>query len=765
MFRKNLAFLLLSVLVFGALFAPAEVSAEEEYDPQHTMLALNMAAVSIYQITSTGDRIILDQEYRNILNNLSIGNIEGDYEIIDLYEQILDIITYEKLRDEEAKRFDAAYERSVKNNMLRAASGIRAYGGNLWSFVGSLLTSASASYFDYRFSKEEYQADLDESLWGLKRERILDLNDLRKQLLRSSWRLLRQYGLPDEYRVTEENLKLFTLALEEPDPERALVMFDTLQKDFRAYPPFWYFYGHAAQELGNNDLARQCYATFDKVHRKVLRRDPFLVEVCKNKIPLLNPYTEQEEIRNCARLIGENSSPQDWLNNLIAGVQFYLLGEKEEAARYVRQNVAFQSELDLSSLLLEAMASGTLRKEALPEVLQKFVQTIPPAEKLAASGKGKEASAHGLELYFQGEYAQALEYFKASAEENDPLGVLMCMIMYKSGQGTEVHTEVAEKYGRRLDQVEESEEIEKDFKESLERIQKHAHEGNADAQFLSGFFAGDAAEEVKWYRKAAEQGHATALNELGNMYYHGRGVPQNDSEAVKWYRKAAEQGNAMAQYDLGWMYQNGRGVPQNDSEAAKWYRKAAEQGDAEAQALLGVMYYNGLGVPQNDTEAVKWYRKAAEQGNATAQSWLGFMYDEGRGVSQNDTEAVKWYRKAAEQGNADAQNRLGLMYDEGRGVPQNDSEAVKWYRKAAEQGLGVAQNNLGWMYRNGEGVPQDMETAYMWFYIAVTNGYKDAQKWIDELEEKGFFTKAKVSPQEIARAKQRAREFLAKQQQ
>jgi TPR repeat protein len=126
---------------------------------------------------------------------------------------------------------------------------------------------------------------------------------------------------------------------------------------------------------------------------------------------------------------------------------------------------------------------------------------------------------------------------------------------------------------------------------------------------------------------------------------------------------------------------------------------------------------------------------------------------------------VKWYRKAAEQGNADAQNRLGLMYDEGRGVPQNDSEAVKWYRKAAEQGLGVAQNNLGWMYRNGEGVPQDMETAYMWFYIAVTNGYKDAQKWIDELEEKGFFTKAKVSPQEIARAKQRAREFLAKQQQ
>ena len=59
---------------------------------------------------------------------------------------------------------------------------------------------------------------------------------------------------------------------------------------------------------------------------------------------------------------------------------------------------------------------------------------------------------------------------------------------------------------------------------------------------------------MKWYRKAAEQGHAWGQSNLGWMYANGRGVPQDDTEAVKWHRKAAEQDLAWGQYNLGWMY-------------------------------------------------------------------------------------------------------------------------------------------------------------------------------------------------------------------
>jgi len=69
----------------------------------------------------------------------------------------------------------------------------------------------------------------------------------------------------------------------------------------------------------------------------------------------------------------------------------------------------------------------------------------------------------------------------------------------------------------------------------------------------------------------------------------GSGVPEDDAEAVKWWKKAAEQGHALAQYDLGAMYAKGEGVPQDHKEAVKWYRKSAEQGYADAQSKYALL--------------------------------------------------------------------------------------------------------------------------------------------------------------------------------
>jgi hypothetical protein len=58
-------------------------------------------------------------------------------------------------------------------------------------------------------------------------------------------------------------------------------------------------------------------------------------------------------------------------------------------------------------------------------------------------------------------------------------------------------------------------------------------------------------------------------------------VAQSYTEAAKWYRKAAEQGHAEAQVQLGVLYSNGLGVAANTAEATKWLLKAAEQGHAK----------------------------------------------------------------------------------------------------------------------------------------------------------------------------------------
>ena len=67
------------------------------------------------------------------------------------------------------------------------------------------------------------------------------------------------------------------------------------------------------------------------------------------------------------------------------------------------------------------------------------------------------------------------------------------------------------------------------------------------------------------------------------MYRNGWGVSQDYKEAVRWYRLAAEQGHAMAQSNLGVMYRNGEGVLADFIIAHMWFNIAASQGSRAAR--------------------------------------------------------------------------------------------------------------------------------------------------------------------------------------
>src|SRR3984957_7590530 len=61
--------------------------------------------------------------------------------------------------------------------------------------------------------------------------------------------------------------------------------------------------------------------------------------------------------------------------------------------------------------------------------------------------------------------------------------------------------------------------------------------------------SGDYAKAMQLLRPLAEQGDAAAQYDLGIMYYAGQGVARNAAEAVRWFGKAAEQGDLNAQYN------------------------------------------------------------------------------------------------------------------------------------------------------------------------------------------------------------------------
>jgi TPR repeat protein len=230
---------------------------------------------------------------------------------------------------------------------------------------------------------------------------------------------------------------------------------------------------------------------------------------------------------------------------------------------------------------------------------------------------------------------------------------------------------------------------------------------------------------------------------MGEIYKSGNGASRDYKEAIKWYRLAAEQGHAESQNRLGIAYRKGQGVLQSHKEATKWHRLAAEQGHAESQKRLGMAYRKGEGVLQSHKEATKWLLKSAEQKYVKAQILIRTSYHQ-------------WHKQIAEEGDLYAQRFLGASYYLGLGITQDYTKAAKWYKKAAEQEDRVSQNILGAMYEKGKGVSKDFVEAYKWFSLSQETGNRHMHK-----EKIG---KRNMTSTQIAEAQKLAREWTEKYQ-
>ena len=77
---------------------------------------------------------------------------------------------------------------------------------------------------------------------------------------------------------------------------------------------------------------------------------------------------------------------------------------------------------------------------------------------------------------------------------------------------------------------------------------------------------------------------------------------------------------------------------------------------------------------------------------------------------------------------------------------------MKWYRKAAEQNYVDAQFNLGMCYEKADPGTEDWAEVYKWLSLAARQGHEGAKNYITFLE-------SKLTPEQIADGKTRARDF------
>ena len=152
--------------------------------------------------------------------------------------------------------------------------------------------------------------------------------------------------------------------------------------------------------------------------------------------------------------------------------------------------------------------------------------------------------------------------------------------------------------------------VEKDKSKGFEYIKKAAKAGLYEAQkdlariYLTYEEFADFEESYKWYKKCAEHGDESCINQLGLMNVLAFGVPQDFSAARELFIKAAKSGknqlNHEAEYNLGILYEYGYGVAIDYSEAAKWYLRSCEQAHDNSHARKRLISLQERGLYDGD---------------------------------------------------------------------------------------------------------------------------------------------------------------------
>lgn len=265
----------------------------------------------------------------------------------------------------------------------------------------------------------------------------------------------------------------------------------------------------------------------------------------------------------------------------------------------------------------------------------------PPAELEAAAKSGDaEAQFQLARTYLRGtgvqmDPAKAFELMKKAADVGHPDALGGMGYFYAAGVV-----------------------VPKDKAAAIAWFRRGADKGSARSKLNLGLLLGrgegvakDEAEALRLIDSAADQGLTDALYSQGETYFYGQfGRTRDYPKAFAAFEKAAQDGHASAQNNLGVMLRDALGVSQDHQKAIAWFRKAALQGNVKAQSNLG----HQLGLQDSDRskrlEALTWVMLAAQEQEVTAVKTLEELQPAIPPADLKEArDAVEKFRAKAEQ--------------------------------------------------------------------------------------------------------------------
>ncbi len=189
-------------------------------------------------------------------------------------------------------------------------------------------------------------------------------------------------------------------------------------------------------------------------------------------------------------------------------------------------------------------------------------------------------------------YSSAREWYKKSADQKYASAQYMMGLMEEKGYGGPVNTSEAKRWyllAANQNQVLAQRALGNMYYDgllgsnkkytALSWYVKAANQNDVRSQYMAGLINyKDKYYNLakKWFQKAAEQNDGESQNYLGIIHELGYAGQKDIYAAFSYYNKAADNGTAAAMHNIGLCYYFGKGRAINKTKAKGWFRKACD---------------------------------------------------------------------------------------------------------------------------------------------------------------------------------------------
>jgi len=130
------------------------------------------------------------------------------------------------------------------------------------------------------------------------------------------------------------------------------------------------------------------------------------------------------------------------------------------------------------------------------------------------------------------------------------------------------------------------------------------------------------------YHELGRNGYQDGMVGVGVCMVEGLTIPRQEKEGIKWLRQAVEAGSAQAQVELGNLYYTGTDLIEEDETAAvQLFEAAAVQKHSHGMFMLADCLLEGSGCDPDPARAVPLLYAAAESGHRGARQHLRQLLD------------------------------------------------------------------------------------------------------------------------------------------